>query len=362
MRTDAAIGRRGLVRMMGSAAVAAGVSPLLAGCSAEVPEGPPPAPLGAPDIEAARREGKLILYTVAPEDLIVKFLDAFNARYPWIDVSSYLYMQSGKIYSKVVEETRLGVRLCDVLTLAEVGLTADFEKRGYWQTYASPELASYPVAYKSPQGYWGSTWITYAGIAWNPNKVPPARAPKSYADLLDPRWRGRISIKDSTSGLQYAQYAAVAKAYGEDFWRKLGRLDPVVLASGTTQYDRVVGGEDLIVGCATSSAYSLLRRKGAPLEFLLPKEGVPFTPLQTGIVRHAPHPHCARLFIDFLFSEEGQKLTVDLFSTHSPRPGVAGPAFLPPTERINVADPGDLPAYIAGQAAWRAFWKSVFGA
>jgi iron(III) transport system substrate-binding protein len=315
------------------------------------------------DMEAAKREGKLVWYSPTTEEEKVKFLAAFKAKYPWVEVGEYLRLQTGKLYPKIEEEMAQNVQSCDVLTLSEIALTMDFQGKGYWQPYLSPELERYDKKFKSEtQGLWASTWLQFAGIAWNPSIVKSEEAPKTYQDLLDPKWgNAAINMKDSASGLQYAQYVVVSKLHGEGYWDKFAAQKPVGLAGTAQQYEKILNGENKLNGLAQQSTYVLKKKDNAPLEIVFPKEGIPQISLQTGIVKNAPHPNTAKLFIDFLFSEEGQKTMVDLYGDYSPRPGVAPPPHVPKFEELNFMYPDDLDKYIAEQPAWREKWNKIVG-
>lgn len=323
-------------------------------------------PGSAPDsglIEASKKEGKLVWYSPVVEEDKVKYLAMFKEKYPWVDVSEYLRLQTGKLYAKIEPEMQQNVQSADILTLSEIALVYDFQKKGYWMEYGSGEMKNYDKKWKSnPEGLWVSSWINIAGIAWNPNKVKADEAPKTYTDLLNPKWgNGQICFKDSASGLQYAQWAMIVKLHGEQFWDKMAAQKPVGLAGTAQQYEKVVNGEILINGLGQTSTYVQQKKSGAPIEIALPKEGVPFTSLSTGIVKNAPHPATSKLFIDWLLSQEGQKAITT--TSQDPVTMMNGPApdLTPPMSELNVWQPDDWEKYMAEQPAWREKWNKITG-
>lgn len=318
---------------------------------------------GAVDMDAAKREGKLVWYSPEPEEDKVKFLAAFKAKYDWVDVSEYLRLQTGKLYPKVLEETAQNVQSADVLTLSEIALTMDFQQKGFWDPYVSPELAKYDKKWRSEQeGLWVAPQLQVAGIAWNPKIVPSDQAPKTYQDLLDPRWsNGAINMKDSASGLQYAQYVVVSKILGEDYWDKFAAQKPLGLAGTAQQYEKILNGENKINGLAQQSTYVVKKKDNAPLEIVFPKEGIPQISLQFGIVKGAPHPNVSKLFLDWVLSEEGAKAFVDIMGDYPTRPGSSAPTGIPKLEELNVVVPDDMAKYIAEQSAWRDKWNKIVG-
>jgi iron(III) transport system substrate-binding protein len=346
---------------------------LLQACSGSTPT-PTPAPQAAPSgkpgsgpdpalLEASKKEGKLVWYSPVVEEDKVKHLATFKGKYPWVDVSEYLRLQTGKLYAKIEPEMQQNVQSCDILTLSEIALVLDFQKKGYWMSYASADMDRYDAKWKSnPVGLWTTGWINIAGIAWNPNNVKAADAPKSYQDLLDPKWaNSQIGFKDSASGLQYAQYAMIAKLYGEGWWDRMIPQKPIGLAGTAQQYEKVLNGEIKINGLAQTSTYVQQKQAGAPIEILLPKEGVPFTGLTTGIVKNAPHAATAKLFIDWLIGEEGAKAITSVSADPVTMKNGPAPALTPKPEELNVWVPEDMETYIAAQPAWREKWNKITG-
>ena len=327
-------------------------------------------PGAAPDgdeaalIEASKKEGKFVWYTPTVEEDLVKLLAMFKEKYPWVDVSEYLRLQTGKLYAKLEPEMQQGVQSADVTTLTEIALAIDFQKKGFFMEYHSPMLKNYDKKWKSdPEGLWLSPWINIAGIAWNPTKTPAAEAPKTYLDLLNnPKWaNGQICFKDSASGLQYSQWAMIVDLHGEQYWDKMAALKPVGLAGTAQQYEKVIAGEILINGMGQTSTYVQQKLAGAPIDIVLPKEGIPYTIQCTGIVKNAPHPATAKLFVNWLFSPDGQKAITTTSQDPVTSTGGPYPQMTPPMSELTVWAPKDMEKYIAEQPAWREKWNKITG-
>ena len=308
---------------------------------AGAPAGPDPAL-----IEASKKENKLVWYSPVVEEDKVKLLAAFKEKYPWVDVSEYLRLQTGKLYAKFEPEVQQGVQSADVITLSEIAIAVDAQKKGYFESYVSPEMAKYDKKWKSdPEGLWTGNWINLAGIAWNPNLVKADEAPKTYNDL------------------QYNQYVMIAKLYGDSWWDKMAAQKPVALAGTAQQFEKVVNGELKIVGLAQTSSYAQKKLAGAPIDMLLPKEGVATTMLMVSMVKNAPHPATAKLFIDWILSEEGAKLITQVPMDPVTRQGATPPQLTPRTKDLNVfwPAPEEIDKYIADQPAWRDRWNKLTG-
>ena len=175
------------------------------------------------NIEKAEAEGAFTLYSTDPEQGQVKLLAAFNKIFPKIK-TSYVRLQAGALYAKVLSERQAKSYLVDVIQISDMGMIRDFQKRGGFRQYISPEMAAFKPEYKSqPEGFW--TWgsIIMAGIAYNPNNVSAAEAPKTWEDLLDPKWTDAINVKVSNSGLQHGVWYMLKPILGDGLLQEIRR-------------------------------------------------------------------------------------------------------------------------------------------
>ena len=313
------------------------------------------------DIAAAEREGAVVIYSPDVEQGTAKMLEAFHALFPKI-ATNYVRLQAGALYAKVQAERQARTYVVDVLNLSDVGLAFDFQKRNGYQQYISPEMAAYKPDFKSqPEGLW--TWgsINTSGIAYNPKVVPPAQAPKSWEDLLDPKWKGAMSVKTSNSGLQHFTWYMLNKVLGPEFWQKLAQQEPLAFDSQVQQYDRLVNGQDKVMECAQYSGFLDYRQKGAPLEYVLPTKGAVAGPEVWGIVDNAPHPNAARLFLDWFLSPAGQKPFIEALFMHAARPDVAPPAGAAPLSSFKLLYPTDWPDFFASRPGYLKAWDAMVG-
>ncbi len=313
------------------------------------------------DVAAAEREGAVVIYTPDVEQGTAKMLEAFHALFPKIN-TNYVRLQTGALYAKVQAERQARTYVTDVLNLSDIGLAFDFQKRNGYQRYISPEMAAYKPEFKStPEGDW--TWgsVNVGGISYNPKVVPPDQAPKSWEDLLDPKWKGSINVKTSNSGLQHFVWYMLTKELGAEYWQKLARQEPRAFDSYVQQYDRLVNGQDKVAECAQYSGFLEFKRKGAPLEFVLPARGVVAGPEVWGIVDNAPHPNAARLFLDWFLSPVGQKPFIDALLMHSPRTDVAPPPGAEPLSSFKLLYPSDWQDFLGSRNAFLRVWDAMVG-
>lgn len=215
-----AVTRRGFLR---TGALAAAAAPFLAGAPFASAQSPARAATKvldfqtSADVAKAEQEGEVVYYGHDSEPGIAVLLDAFKKDFPKIK-TSYVRLQTGALYAKITAERSAGRFGVDVLQLSDISPAIDFQKKGGWERYASPEYAGYKAEYQSsPAGYYGWAGVSFAGIAYNRSKVKAEQAPKTWKDILNPVFKDGISAKLAASGMQHAQWYMLRKLYGNDF-------------------------------------------------------------------------------------------------------------------------------------------------
>jgi iron(III) transport system substrate-binding protein len=313
------------------------------------------------NVEEAEKEGAVVLYSPDPESNQAALMAAFHAAFPKIS-TSYLRLQTGALYAKLMAERQARTYQPDVLTLTDMTFVLDFKKRGGWMHYESPEYAAFkPENRSQPAGdyMWGG--VIVAGIAYNPTTVKPEDAPKTWKDLLNPRWKDAINVKVSNSGLQHETWALIKNIYGDDYWKKFGELRPRAFDSYVQQFDRTVSGQDMVISTAQYSGYLQFKAKGAPIAFVIPPEGLTAAPSVMGAVDHAPHPEAAKLFMDWFAGVPGQKAYVAASSLYSVRTDVPPPAGGVPITSFKLLIPDDWDAFLKTHAQFVKEWDRMVG-
>jgi iron(III) transport system substrate-binding protein len=258
------------------------------------------------DVAKAEQEGQLVFYCHENEPGTAGIMEGFRKDFPKIN-TSYVRAQTGALYTKILSERSAGRFDVDVIQLSDLAPAVDFQKRGGYEHYVSPETTAYKADHlSSPAGSFFWTGVDPAGIAYNSTKVSAADAPKTWQDILNPRWKGSISCKISASGLQFVQWYTLRKLYGAGFWKEFAKQNPHAFDSRVQLFDRLAKGDDMITAIGEYPAYILFKDKGAKVEFVAPTDGLPATPLIVGAVSKAPHPEAAKLFVDWAMSKRGQ--------------------------------------------------------
>jgi iron(III) transport system substrate-binding protein len=260
----------------------------------------------AADVAKAEAEGEVLFYTHDSDPAGAALMAAFSKDFPKIR-ANYLRAQTGALYSKILAERSANRFAADVLQFSEIPTAMDFRKKNGFDLYESPQAKAYPAtALDSPPNYFFHSGVIFMGIAYNSDRVPEAEAPKTWKDLLDPKWRGTITTKQATSGSQFVQWYELRRLYGDSFWKEFAKQRPKGFDSRAQLFDRLAKGDDKICGMAEWAGYQLVKEKGAPVKFVAPSDGLPTATLATGVVDKAPHPEAARLFLDWLMSPRGQ--------------------------------------------------------
>src|SRR5437762_1786987 len=220
------------------------------------------------DLAKAEQEGEIVYYGHDGEAGIAVLLDAFKKDFPKIK-TSYVRLQTGALYAKITAERSAGRFGVDVLQLSDISPAIDFQKKGGWEQYASPEYAAYKAEHQStPPGYYGWGGISFSGISYNRARVKAEQAPKTWKDILNPAFKDGISAKLATSGMQHAQWYMLRRLYGNDFWLEFAKQRPKGFDARAQLFDRLSKGDDRVCALAEYAGYTLFAEPGDDTEIV----------------------------------------------------------------------------------------------
>jgi len=266
-------------------------------------------------VDAAKDEGRLVWYSTLIIDQAVRpMATAFQEKYG-IEVA-YSRAPGSDVALKVINEARAGRVAGDVFdsTTAMIPLL----EAGLVESYAPEAVAAYPDDLKDPEGRWATTHLYFLTTSYNTEMIPADEVPRTYDDLLDPKWRGAMAWTNDLTpsgapGFIYNMLAVKGEEKGMDYLRKLAEQRPATIAaSQRVVLDRVISGE-YPLGLMTFNHHDeISRAKGAPVDWIK-MEPLVATTSAIGILKNAPHPNAAKLFVEFVLSEEGQKVLAEAF-------------------------------------------------
>ncbi len=255
-------------------------------------------------IEGAKAEGKLTWYTSAILPDATRVIKRFEEKYPFIKVDAYRG-NSVTLTNKLMNEVRAQKHIVDVLNIVAFK-ASQLNKEHIYSSYFSPESRTFPETLKDRDGYWAGTNIVPYLMAYNTKLLSRKDVPATFEGLLNPRWKGKIGF--DTKEIEW--FANMLKIMGEDkgmdFFKKFAAQNLNYRRDRALIRDLIIAGE-FPIGTAYAHQVEDRKRDGAPLDW------VGISPViamfsTIGLVAHAPHPHAAKLFIDFNLSQEGQTL------------------------------------------------------
>lgn len=301
-------------------------------------------------------EGKLVLYTSQPNTDAQQTIDAFKAKHPNVDVS---FVRDGtpRIMAKLRAEIQAGAPQADLLLIADSVTMEGLKAEGRLMAHAGADLSAYPAGIHDAQKFWFSTKLITTGIIYN-TKAP--FRPESWLDLARAEAKGMTvmpSPLNSGAALIHAATLVGTLPGGWDFYRKLKGNDALAGGANGDVLRQVAGGEKLY-GMIVDFMPIREKAKGAPVEFVFPKEGVSAVSEPVAILSTTKNPVAAKAFVDFLLSEEGQTLALKqgYLAAH---PKVAAPAGYPPRETIRLM-PFDAAKTLKDETAIRKTFADIF--
>jgi iron(III) transport system substrate-binding protein len=273
-------------------------------------------------IEAAKKEGKVVFYTAIDLQVSEKIGKAFEAAY---GVTLSVERTGGeRIFQRVGQERANKVYAVDVMDASDQALFITWKREGVLESFMPAEVAAkWPADQRDPDGAFASPRFTLMPIAYNTKLVAAADAPKSFADLLDPKWAGKIvKAHPGYSGGIVTSTFQTARDLGWSYFERLGKQRVMQVQSATEPPKKLSLGERAVEADGLEYVLNFLKEKGDPIEIVYPSEGTPFIPGCAAIAKNAPHPNAAKLFYSYLFSREAQQLIVDVGGMRSFHPDV----------------------------------------
>ena len=297
--------------------------------------GPDPTPVTPELIAAAKKEGSVVWYGSEDLQLVTAVAKAFEAKYPGIKATAE---RSGaeRNFQRISQEYASNIYVVDVVTSSNPGPILYWKRNDLLEPFVPEDVAKWPAADRDPEGYYAADCLTFAAMGYNSRLVKPEEAPKSFAELLDPKWKGKlVKAHPGYSGTIVTSTLALSQALGWDYFEKLGQQQILQVQSAVDPPRKVAQGErPVMVDGAEASALQLIR-SGAPIVLVYPVEGTPAVTLNGAVMKRAPHPNAARLFMNFLYSREAQQIFVD-YGFRSVHPDVSEPSGRKPLSEIKV--------------------------
>jgi len=285
-------------------------------------------------IEGAKKEGAMDWMGGGSAEIDEAINRAFMKKYPFVQARK-TRVQSQRLLVRFETESRAGKHTADIVRTTDWYIDI-FKKKGLLLQYEPPERKNIPDELKDRDGFYTSLYLAVHALAYNTRLVPKNELPHSYDDLLDPKWKGKLGVEDAA----YVWFVNVLKMKGEkagiEYMRRLARQDVSVRASTTLLTNLVAAGEIPLAIDLYADDVERTKKAGAPLDWVAFDPMIVHT-IAGGINKNAPHPNAAKLFMDFLLSEEGQSIYQSQ-NRQPTRRGIAA-SWLPKNVKFHVNNP-----------------------
>lgn len=236
--------------------------------------------------------------------------------------AEYFRAGSNNVVQKFDQERQANQVRCSAILITIPVLMAQWAKEGVLMAYDSPEFAQYPEEFVIA-GYAGPVAGETMAMAYNTEMVSAEEAPKTWEDLLDPKWKGKLALTDAASASSALHwFAAIQSVYGKEFMEKLSQQDVLVRTGGADVANTLVSGERPVAAAITQSHAARAIGKGGALRVVVPEAGAPIITNVIGIPAQAPDPETGKQFLDFILSEDIQVMLQDDYFSPSMRKGM----------------------------------------
>ena len=261
-------------------------------------------------IDAAKKEGEVVWYTTVIINQLVRPLAASFEKTYGIKVQ-YVRANASDTALKIINEARAGKVQADVFD--GTSAAPPLKQAGLVAKYVPENAKALASRYIDPEGQWVATHAYYMTPGFNTDLVPAKDAPKTFEDLLDPKWRGKMAWNSSMSssggpGFVGNVLITMGQEKGMDYLKKLAGQKIINMDVSARQLlDQAIAGEFPIALQIFNHHAVISAKKGAPVSWI-PMEPVTSTLSVVSLTKDAPHPNAGKLLIDYMVSEEGQKL------------------------------------------------------
>jgi iron(III) transport system substrate-binding protein len=296
----------------------------------------------------ARKEGQIVFYSVGGQ--IKPVLDLFQQKYPYVHLQP-LEGQTIDLTRRIIEEHKAKHYAVDAFELDD-GALALLRDEKILQPFNTPEMAAFAPTGVEEHKLWVSAYESYKGLGFNTKLVPPDQAPKSFDDLLDPKWKGKMAVAASPLPTSIGGMIAIK---GEEYVRKLGKQDvPVYQMNARALANLVISGEVAMSPVIYNSHVFESAKTGAPIAWSA-LDGVYAIVSGVASTTNPPHPYSAMLFLDYMLSKDGQGVRVNM-GYISARTDLVSPG-----KPARIIYPSQIPDLAEKFEKWTALGQEVFG-
>jgi iron(III) transport system substrate-binding protein len=261
----------------------------------------------AVDVAAAKKEGKVTLYTSAPLAAAQKVANAFQQKY---GITVELFRSGGtQVLRRFMMEHDARQVIADVLVSSDPSAVLDLTAKGMFVPFKPNGFDKVPEPFRDPDGHYVAQRISLIAIYGRTDLIPAAEMPKTWDDLLNPKFKGKMVMTNpSFTSLQLGVVAMMSKARGWDYFERLNKNDIVVVQGNEQALNLVKTGERPIAAGADSQYANEARMAGHKIQSFFPPEGTFAIPATTSVVKGSRNPNAAKLLAEYTLSLEAERL------------------------------------------------------
>ncbi|MET0630676.1 MAG: extracellular solute-binding protein [Xanthobacteraceae bacterium] len=311
--------------------------------------------------EAAKKEGKVVWYAAMDLPVSERVARAFEAKYPGIAVRIER-TGSERQFQRLAQEYAANIFAPDIINASDAAHFIAWKRNGWLAPFVPEEVARfYPPEHRDADGLYATSRVYVSSLGYNTNLVKAEDAPRSFLDLLHPKWLGKmVKAHPAYSGTIMTATFQIARELGWEYFEKLGKQKVLQVQSSVDPPKKLALGERAVMADGNDFNVIQFKEAGQPVEVVYPAEGAPLIVCPNAVLKAAPNPNAARLFQSYLFSREGQQVLCDFAAQHSAHPQVTEKPGRTPLAKIKVMK--DDPVAVEAQAEEiKARYSKYFG-
>lgn len=303
-------------------------------------------------VNAARKEGRLVLYTAMQPEDSMKLMELYRNRYPFVE-ATFLRAGSAPLLNRILSETRGNRFLFDVVS-GKVSDLLLLQKKGLLGQLASLALTAYPERFKDAGTRWVDLYNNYYTIAYNTNLVRPVDVPTKWEDLLDAKWaEDKITLDPRAYDWYFGMRTLLGNQKAKEFMRKLNGNKPA-FRDGNVLIANLLAAGEFPLAVTYAHLVERLRTRGAPVDWV-PIKPMVAVPISIALPSRPPHPSAAGLFIDLVLSKDGAEL-LKAMGRVSTRTDV-----IPSAKRLEPKSLDLLPLHVSSDELDPEEFRALFG-
>lgn len=337
------------------------VALVLAGCATEPTPGATPTGAGdgtpattAEETPPPAATGSLMIYTSVPEPVINELKAEFEEQFPDLELQIFRG-STGDVTARIEVEQQAGQVQADLIWVAEPSAYEAFKADDLLAPYSPPADAPIPDTFIDDDGYYVAGRVINMIVAWNTNELPDGLS--DWPDLID--HADRAVFPPPSSGSVLAAAAALRDEFGDDYFVQFEEAGGSQVSSNGAARDALISGEFAAAGVLD---YMIRGAKadGSPVDLAYPESGTVVIPSPIAITASAQNPEGAKVFMDYLLSQQGQQAVVEIGNFYPVRTDVDAPEGAPSLEELTKLEV-DWEELVERTEEINEYWRQIFG-